>query len=145
MKSRRGYNPKRKIAPVDMPTPQERHELAGRIVYKGNPEHKRYPNDYGLVPPTNPRPGKTICDAEGAFPKAEAEMLLKSGMKRGMVSTQNRGGWPQNVWAVTETGKAFEAQLENSGQGHYHGYPMPEDDDFRLIVKQEWMVRGATC
>lgn len=116
-------------------------ELIDRVSYKGNSEHKKYPNDYGLTPPTNPRPGKTLCDAQGAFPKSNAETFLKNGVKRAMVSVQRRNGWPQNIWAVDENNEAFESQLENSELGHYHGYPMPADDDFQQTVLKEWENR----
>ena len=58
-----------------------------------------------------------------------------------MVSVQTRDGWPQNVWAVSETGELFEAQLENATRGSYHGYPMPLSDDFRSSVIGEWNRR----
>jgi hypothetical protein len=49
---------------------------------------------------------------------------------------QERDGWPQNVWAVTERGEPLEAQLE--GQGVYHGYPMAEADPFREKILDRW-------
>lgn len=52
-----------------------------------------------------------------------------------------RNGWPQNVWAVSESGDAFEAQLENQDTGTYHGYPMLEKDSFRELVMDEWRKR----
>lgn len=51
---------------------------------------------------------------------------------------QERQGWPQNVWAVTETGVAVEAMLENSGQGAYHGYPMQDGDPFAEVILGRW-------
>ncbi|MBN2497984.1 MAG: hypothetical protein JXR96_25545 [Deltaproteobacteria bacterium] len=109
--------------------------------YGGNPEHKTRPGDYGLTPPCNPRPGKTLCDEDRDFLKSEAIALLKRGFRRGMVSVQERNGWPQNVWALSDEGEAFEAQLENQMTGTYHGYPMPEEDDFRSAVIEEWRRR----
>lgn len=73
--------------------------------------------------------------------KAEAERLLAEGIKKGMVSIQQRNGWPQNVWAVSSTDMVLEAQLENQDQGVYHGYPLPRDDDFREKVLEEWRRR----
>lgn len=49
--------------------------------------------------------------------------LLREGLRRGVFSPQERNGWPQNVWAVTEKGEPLEAQRETDGV--YHGYPMP--------------------
>lgn len=40
-----------------------------------------------------------------------------------MFSPQQRNGWPQIVWAVTDRGQPLEAQRE--GDAIYHGYPMP--------------------
>jgi len=107
-----------------------------KVRYRGNPEHKRNPGDYGLSPPGAPRPGKTLCDQVGIYTRAEALTLLREGLQRGMFSLQERGGWPQNVWAVTERGEPLEAQHE--AQGVYHGYPMPEADPFREKVLDRW-------
>lgn len=141
VKRRSGYNPKRQLMPRERFEAVNLEYLASRVQYGGNPEHKRIPGDYGLTPPRNPRPGKTLCDAQGALTKREALGLLKVGFAKGMVSSQLRGGWPQNVWAVGGDGTPFEAQLENAAQGVYHGYPMPTADDFRDIVCNEWQRR----
>jgi hypothetical protein len=139
MKRKDGYNPKRRIAPESMLSRARRDVLGGRVVYGGNPEHKRSRGDYGLVPPVQPRPGKTLCDAQ--ILKAEALLLLRAGFQKGMVSLCAEDKWPQNVWSVAETGDVFEAQLENPEQGVYHGYPKPIDDDFRTEVIREWKKR----
>jgi hypothetical protein len=34
----------------------------------------------------------------------------------------------------------FKAELENHGQGCYHGYPMPQDDPFRNEVLKQWLM-----
>lgn len=141
MHRNKGYNPKRRIAPADMLSRAQRDTLSSKVVYGGNPEHKRSPGDYGLSPPSQPRPGKTLCDAKGPLLKEAARQLLKDGLIKGMVSARTDHGWPQNIWAISEVGEAFEAQLENSVQGIYHGYPMPIDDDFRLEVIREWQIR----
>jgi hypothetical protein len=140
MQRRRGYNPKRKIASKESLVSVNCAGLARRAAYGGNPEHKRSPGDFDLMPPVNPRPGKTLCDATSPVAKVDAKRLLRSGLRKGMISEQWRGGWPKNVWAVDRE-EAFEAQLENSDQGMYHGYPMPIDDDFRKIVLIEWAQR----
>ncbi|SPF45282.1 conserved hypothetical protein [Candidatus Sulfopaludibacter sp. SbA4] len=110
--------------------------LMVRLRYSGNPEHKRNPGDFGLNPPSAPRAGKTLCDQVEIYSRAEALELLRAGLKRGTFSAQERDGWPQNVWAVTETGEPVEAQLE--GHGVYHGYPMPAADPFREKVLERW-------
>jgi len=96
----------------------------------------RNPGDFGLDPLSTPRPGKTLCDQVRIYSHAEALTLLRTGLQRGTFSAQERDGWPQNVWAVTERGEPLEAQLE--GQGVYHGYPMPESDPFREKVLERW-------
>jgi len=77
-----------------------------------------------------------LCDQVEIYTRTEALTLLRSGLLRGTFSLQERDGWPQNVWAVTEKGEALEAQLE--AQGVYHGYPMAEADPFREKVLERW-------
>jgi hypothetical protein len=77
------------------------------------------------------------------LPKAEATALLRAGFERGMVSERRAGAWPQNVWAVDDYGEAFEAQLENREIGTYHGYPMPDDDPFKVVIVREWHGRAS--
>jgi hypothetical protein len=133
---RRKFNPNRRIR--DSVDSEMRERLNQRVVYGGNPEHKRNPGDFGLSPTAAPRPDKTLCDAVSIFSRGEAERLLKSGIVKGLVSEQVRGDYPQNVWAVTDAGDPLEAQLENQNLGIYHGYPMSETDPFREIVLERW-------
>jgi len=130
------YNPKRKLQ--DHLPAEERKELADQVNYGGNPEHKRNPGNFGLTPPSDPRPHKTLCDDCGIFDKGIAESLLSEGVEKGTVSVQMKGKWPQNIWAVTSAGHAVEAQLENQVQGTYHGYPMPEADPMRHEILKRW-------
>ena len=132
------FNPKRRIA-AD-PGPDTLEDLAARVRYGGNPEHKHNPGDFGLTPPARPRADKSKCDWAGIVERAVALRLLREGIRRGLVSEQRRGGYPQNVWAVTDDGYPLEAQLENSGSGAYHGYPMPETDPFRDVVLERWRM-----
>ncbi|AFT70001.1 hypothetical protein B5T_01722 [Alloalcanivorax dieselolei B5] len=115
--------------------------LSDRVVYCGNPVHKRNPGDFGLSPPAGPRPGKSLCDTAAIFEKAVAGELLKEGARRGLVSRQVNNDWPQNIWAVTDDGMPLEAQLENRETGAYHGYPMPPTDPFVELVMTEWEAR----
>lgn len=130
------FNPKRRIAAA--PDPDALDDLAARVRYGGNPEHKRNPGDFGLTPPARPRADKSKCDWAGIVERAVALRLLREGIRRGLVSEQRRGGYPQNVWALTDDGYPLEAQLENSVSGAYHGYPMPETDPFRDVVLERW-------
>jgi hypothetical protein len=139
MRPRSGnFNPKRQICKPDEAARRldAMQSNLGRLRYSGNPEHKRNPGDFGLTPPSGQRPGKTLCDQVRIFTRNEAVRLLQAGFRRGMVSVQERNGWPQNVWAVTDKGEPLEAQLE--GDGIYHGYPMPEADPFRDEVVARW-------
>ena len=136
---RRTFNPKRRICAEEDYLRWQEIVSAADIRYRGNPEHKRNPGDFGLTPPSAPRPAKTLCDEVGIFSRTEAQRLLQAGYEQGLCSVQNRNGWPQNIWAVTDEGEPLEAQLE--GDGVYHGYPMPEADPFREEVLKRWNPR----
>jgi len=123
---RKSFNPKRRIASA--PAQADLDRWADEVGYGGNPEHKRNPGDFGLTPPSSPRPHKTHCDPAGIFRREQALKLLREGIRRGLVSEQPGDGYPQNVWAVSAEGIPFEAQLENTANGTYHGYPMPKED-----------------
>jgi hypothetical protein len=112
--------------------------LAQSVKYGGNNQHKKNPGDFGLVPPSQPRPDKTLCDEAGITSRKEALRLLREGARRGLISVQSRADFPQNIWAVTAEGIPLEAQLENREQGIYHGYPIPKTDDFRDEVIKRW-------
>jgi len=138
MLRRRTFNPKRRLCLAEVLQDRRRavSSQIEKVRYSGNPEHKRNPGDFGLDPPSAPRPGKTLCDQVEIYSRAEALTLLRAGLLRGTFSMQERDGWPQNVWAVTERGEPLEAQLE--GQGVYHGYPMAEADPFRAKILDRW-------
>ena len=134
------FNPKRKLlTPAQAQTrADELEKLSCRACYGGNAEHKKNPGDFGLTPPSDPRQGKSLCDIAKVFKRDEAEKLLREGLRKGLVSDRMMGEWPKNVWSVTADGLAMEAQLENSGLGTYHGYPMPETDPLSLEVIRVW-------
>jgi len=143
MKRRYGkYNAKRRLAPPPAGNQGEvLKSLVKNVRYGGNPEHKKNPGDFGLRPPSNPRLGKSLCDTVGIFKRCEAKRLLQQGLRLGLVSDRQKDGWPQNIWALTATGKPVEAQLENPVSGIYHGYPMPDSDPFACAVKDAWTKR----
>lgn len=136
MKPRRNrYNTKRKLCS----TAADAEILATGVSYGGNPEHKRHPGDFGLTPiAAHCRSDKSRCDETGIVTRAAALRLLRAGIRRGLISEQRRNGWPQNIWAVTDDGQPVEAMLENSAQGAYHGYPMPQDDPLRTEILKRW-------
>ena len=133
---RRRFNDKRRIRPSCQR--ENLTDLATRVSYTGNPVHKRNPGDFGLTPPSAHRDDKTLCDSVGIFSIATATRLLRVGIKKGLVSEQTRGSFPQNVWVVDDNGHPLEAQLENRSQGTYHGYPLALNDPFRDEVLTFW-------
>jgi hypothetical protein len=137
IKKRTEFNPKRRIL-VNPEDVFDLTELAKKIRYGGNPEHKKNPGDFGLSPPSDPRQGKTLCDTAGVFTRKEALELLRTGIKRGLVSVQVRNGLPQNIWSVAVNGVPIEAQLENPEMAVYHAYPLQDIDPFSKIVLELW-------
>jgi len=138
------FNPKRKLRRQEDIDFQQCAGLASRARYGGNPEHKRNPGDFGLTPPSGPRPGKSLCDSADIYSRAIALKYLKLGLRKGLISERHHGQWPQNIWSVTDDGKPLEAQLENSETGTYHGYPMPESDPMAAEVIRRWKHHNDT-
>lgn len=137
------FNPKRRLKACDAHELARLAALADRVQYGGNPEHKKNPGDFGLTPPADPRPGKSLCDGIGVFTRFEALELLKAGLAKGLISDRFVGDWPKNIWSMTAQGRPLEAQLENPDQGTYHGYPMPDSDPFASVVAQRWANDNA--
>lgn len=143
MKRRNGqFNPKRKMLKVEACDFGHLAELASQAQYGGNPEHKKNPGDFGLTPPSGPRPGKSLCDSVKIFTKQETLELLRKGIKNGLVSDRFEGQWPKNVWSVMEDETPLEAQLESVEQGSYHGHPMQTEDPFCEEVIKQWRIRS---
>lgn len=140
MKPRRTVNPKRKLRPAPRGGGDEiwLWDMASKVSYGGNPEHKRNPGDFYLLPPAVPRQGKSLCDFADVYRRREALRLVREGFRRGLVSVQQRNGWPQNVWAVADNGVALEAMLENAETGAYHGYPMLPTDPLIGEIHARW-------
>jgi hypothetical protein len=138
--SRARANPKPKFKAS--PPREWLSELSGKVHYTGNPAHKLNPGDFGLTPPSSPRPDKTLCDGARIFQKEEAQELLREAIRRGLVSEQDRNGYPQKVWAVSNNGVPLEAQLENQDIGTYHGYPLQEDSAPWHFVLERWKAQS---
>lgn len=136
------YNSKRKILDADKADTERLAQLVRVVSYGGNPEHKKNPGDFGLTPPADPRQGKSLCDVANVFTRGIALELLRNGIRNGLVSNREEGGWPKNIWSVTESGIPLEAQLENSKIGSYHGYPMPRSDPLSSEVLSRWRDHG---
>ena len=135
--TRTKFNRKRRFA-SSLPAPEALKRLAAEVRYGGKPDHKRNPGDFGLTPPSLPRDDKSLCDEIRLFRRAEALRLLRLGVERGMISPWDGTGYPKNIWSMTEDGIPLEGQLENTGNGTYHGYPLEANDDFRESVIAKW-------
>ena len=134
-RERRRFNPKRRLCqPEDLP---DLDNLAERVRYDGHPGHKRNAGDFGVG--ANPSGDRTLCDAVGIFSQREALRLLKAGIRRGLVSAQMRGEFPQNIWAVSSDGRPLEAQQGSPGQGIYHGYPLLSHDELWDRILDRWI------
>ena len=119
-------------------------QLSKRVTYKGNPSHKKNPGDFKLTPPAGARLDKSLCDAAGIFSQKEVLSLLKRGICLGLVSSQERNGFPKKVWAVVErNGKLIplEAQLHlGASEGQYHGYPLYPSDPLYAEILRRWEI-----
>lgn len=137
---KRRFNPKRRI--VNSTDEARLQALSQRVVYVGNPAHKKHPSDFGLTPPAQPRLNKTLCDGTQVNLRL-AVRLLRTGARLGLISIQEQNGLPQNIWAVSPNGIPLEAQLENVESATYHGYPMGSGDPLSTEILARWK-EGAT-
>lgn len=146
MKIRKGkYNIKPKMIMAKDVDIKKCSILLDNVVYTGNPKHKKNPGDFGLTPPSAPRPASSLCDSADIFKKEDALRYLKNGIKKGMFSVQDRNGYPKQIWSVDDRGHPLEAQLENQEIGAYHGYPVPESDPRYKEILKEWKIRNEIC
>lgn len=106
--------------------------------YEGANYHKRDPREFNLPQAGQPRRAKTLCDEVPIKRLADALRLLREGIRKGLVSAQERNGWPQHVWAVSN-GRALEAK--QSSEGVYHAYPLQISDPFADEVIRRWSTR----
>src|SRR5271156_816767 len=94
-----------------------------------------------LVSRGDAKTGQDVVRSAGVRARRVALSLLRSGIGKGLISRQERNGFPKNIWAVDEHDFAFEAQLENLAAGVYHGYPLPSADPFSVEVMRLWKER----
>jgi hypothetical protein len=138
-------NPKR-VPISDEEYAESKEDLAlqsKNLSYRGKPEHKETPGDFGLIPPCDPRLAKTYCDKVGIFNIRIALGLLREGYKRGLIDKRrNHDGLPRHIWAVTDDGHVLEAKPSGSGFNAYHGYPMLNDDPLRDKIFDLWHRRN---
>lgn len=132
------FNSKRRFLQINAAHLKRLRTLSELVRYGGNPEHKKHPGDFKLTPPSDPRPGKSLCDVAGIYSRHIARALLQDGLRKGLVSDRQLDGWPKNIWAVSEKSCPLEAQLENASIGGYHAYPMPPSDPLAREVLIRW-------
>lgn len=129
---RKQRNPKRRLHPgLDE---ARARELAEVLQYRGSPLHKRAPGDFGLTPPSAPRPGKSLCDGAGIVSIDRARSLLTEGVLHGLVSPDADEHYPKYVWAVSK-GFVLEARCDDYDRATYHGYPLEPSDPMAEIVR----------
>lgn len=109
--------------------------------YEGAATHKLRPGDYGFVPPSNPRPTKSPCDALRQVLRLEATALFQKGLSLGMVSAFDPTSTPKYVWSVDANSEVYEAKTKPPDSA-YHGYRLGEDErDMRRYILAEWRKR----
>lgn len=120
------------------PLSDDERALLATARYEGSPQHKKEPNDFGLIPPTSPRPDKTLCDEAGVLSKAAALPLFQKGVSRGLVSAATTGnGYPKQIWVV-DGEFVYELMYGGSQAGCYHGYPIRRNDPLYGEVRAAW-------
>ena len=132
--------PRVALAAVGEVSREELNRMENTASYRPSPYHK---SSGGPETDAAPRPDKTICDGPATGGHRKPLLLLRAGIRRGMVSRQTRRGWPRQVWAVGDDGVVYEGQLSNEQTGEYHGYPMKKGDGFAGFIGEEWERRGT--
>lgn len=140
MRNRSVSNPKRRIISGVLPDVAMRELLLTRIRYVGSGHHKRNPANYGMDR-VNPRPTKSLCDADGPVPLNKASGWLKEGVMKAMFSQPNESGLPKYIWCVSSGGVVYEAKTHPNTPGDYHGYPLEDEDDMKAYVMTIWEQR----
>lgn len=142
IRKREGKRPDRRIATADSIDDVTLKALVDRVTYVGSANHKSKPGDYGFIPPTNPRPSKSLCDDIGTVLLEEAKALFSAGIMRGMVSNFTSGSVPKYVWAVDDQEQVYEAKTNPRHETVYHGYRLGEDEKaMRDWILKEWKQR----
>jgi hypothetical protein len=142
MTKRQSNRPDRRVAPIGTYDSDDCSRIAKAARYVGSANHKLSPGDYGFVPPTNPRPSKSVCDDCRKVLLAEASRLFNSGILKGMMSRSSPGQLPKYIWAVDAMGEVYEAKTKPDQDVTYHGYRLGEDErKMRAYVRDQWNKR----
>ena len=141
-RKRQSNRPDRRILGANLLTSEELDRIRLVARYTGAPYHKLHPGDYGLSPPSDPRPSKSVCDDRRPLLKHEAESLLREGIRRGMISQPKPGQLPKYVWAVDDQKQVYEAKTDPLLGSAYHGYRLGDDEyQMRANVLSAWNKR----
>ena len=138
---RRSIRPSTVLVPRGKFTLDELERLAIGASYRSNLSHKREMFD-GEAGQARLDLDKTLCDGTGTNTQEASEDLLREAFRRGMVSQQVRQRWPQNVWAVDQSGEVYQANLANSATGEYHGFPIRSEGRFLAHIRAAWAERA---
>jgi hypothetical protein len=143
IRNREGNNPKRRVAFDDCLSKEQAEILFKKLSYVGASFHKLHPGNYNFVPPTNPRPSKSVCDDKRSVLLEEAGDLMRVGIARGMMSQFGENGLPKYIWAVDDAGEVYEAKTKPSHETQFHGYRLGDDErDMRELIRKLW---GKRC
>jgi hypothetical protein len=143
IRKREGNRPDRRIAPQDAIDAAARDVLTKKLRYVGSANHKLRPGNYNFVPPQNPRPSKSPCDAIRSVLLEEATALFRRGIELGMMSALSKSGAPKYIWSVDDAGEVYEAKARPERETDYHGYRLGDDEaEMRAYVRKEW---GRRC
>ncbi len=129
-------NPHRRLCLV-LPDADQRDYLSERVTYGPYSKHKYNPISYGLAPYAGVDVERTYCDAHSGFGQNDFNripVLLSRGVMLGLWSDQVRGGVPNLLWTIDDTGWIYELRITNPVQSQYHGYPLLQGDAFARQV-----------
>lgn len=109
--------------------------LARKATYLCHDKHKGRAPSRGVPPHLE----TSTCDEIRRIRHAEADMLIKSGIRARMMSElQRQYGWPKYIWAVDDDGEVYEAKESRNHPGEYHGYRLNEDHERRNHMLGHW-------
>lgn len=100
-------------------------ELAEKVKYVGSAEHKAEPvhRSYDMHP--------ALCSdasrCDGGIERETAEKVLREAVRRQLVSTEFKGGFPRYAWGLVDN-VPHQAMLTNQTKGEYKGWPIRFDE-----------------
>lgn len=98
--------------------------LSSKVSYGGNAKHKKTPWWGG-----EPRPDTrgTLCPNEFHDKQVPLTDWLRDAVRKGAIDHryEGDGSFPKHVWYMHGS-ILYEAKLDNSEKGTYHGYPLKD-------------------